>query len=69
MRERPFGCGDDEAAGLKPRPTVSGAFCLFEAPNYVFPPKRCHCEEYRRYDAAIRDPTFEVVPPKQCFNR
>ena len=38
-------------------------------PYGVAAPQRCHCEEYRRYDAAIRNPAFEVVPPKRHFNR
>ena len=63
MRERRSGAATTKAAGLKPRPTAFGA-------SYdVSAPKRCHCEEYRRYDAAIRDPAFEVVPPERHFNR
>ena len=63
LRKRRSGVTISKTAGLKPRPT--GLSASFD----VSAPKRCHCEEYRRYDAAIRNPAFEVVSPERHFNR
>ena len=56
------GAATIKTAGLKPRPTVLGAFCLFEAPKYVFAPQRCHCEAPKGLRQSVFPLSFAAKP-------